>query len=742
MAADSSERGGPMETTSTSTSSSSSQTHVHSPTSRSDQHPNRRKHDPDPHHESQKHSGDLAPNEAEQGALGANISAESPTRVRNRSSTPHPPSRLHKLRVWWEGVRPQWLREVIAEFVGTGVIVYYGLAAQATYALANPSDSSPALIAGFSFAVAIAIAVFVSGPVSGGHFAPGLTIAFALFKGFPARKVPLYILAQLLGAIVATTLLYGIFSPFNPSVFTDTSAQPYVSPGDPMMGAGAKVLMELSADILTALAIWAVLDPSNPFITPSVAPWSIGLIFAVTIWAFSDLSISANTARDTGVRIAVSMFWGPGIWRGISGRGVEACVGGLVPLIGNVVGAGVYEAMFATEVEEGERRFFEEGGDLDDLGKDMYGSDEYGGDDGEYGSGSRTSDDDEEEEDELDPIDEHPTDESDFEIGGDTAVGTDTEFDGGAEKEYHQHNGRRRESRPELNVGRGTRRPERGGTEDHTQGRRRGSHRSYHHRHSSSSSSNHPRTRTPSQASSTTTPKQKAKAALVGLAMRKPHFHHPKVTGGVAGTNLNRAYLESLRGRSGVSKRFWERAMDEAEGGGSVRGDDGESVRRASYRGSSGSVRDVRGHGGSSSSSSSATQRGRQGRPHRDQGGEESYRSTRRHHHHHKGGDDERGSYASSARGTGRGTRTRAGDSGADAELRSRQPQRGTQGEGGGDASRHASASSFPWRERQGSSLGRDVWTMGGGGGDGDGDDEQDGDGSELREVVTEKVPE
>ncbi|ODQ49675.1 aquaporin-like protein, partial [Saitoella complicata NRRL Y-17804] len=213
---------------------------------------------------------------------------------------------------------PQWLREVIAEFVGTGVIVYYGLAAQATYALANPGDTSPALIAGFSFAVAIAIAVFVSGPVSGGHFAPGLTIAFALFKGFPARKVPLYILSQLLGAIVATTLLYGIFSPFNPSVFTSVEAQPYISPGDPMMGGGAKVLMELSADILTALAIWAVLDPSNPFITPAVAPWSIGLIFAVTIWSFSDLSVSANTARDTGVRIAVSMFWGPGVWSGVS----------------------------------------------------------------------------------------------------------------------------------------------------------------------------------------------------------------------------------------------------------------------------------------------------------------------------------------------------------------------------------------------------------------------------------------
>lgn len=47
---------------------------------------------------------------------------------------------------------------------------------------------------------------------SGAHLSPGFTIAFVLFKGFPARKAPQYILAQICGAFCAALLVYSQYS--------------------------------------------------------------------------------------------------------------------------------------------------------------------------------------------------------------------------------------------------------------------------------------------------------------------------------------------------------------------------------------------------------------------------------------------------------------------------------------------------------------------------------------------------
>lgn len=54
----------------------------------------------------------------------------------------------------------------------------------------------------------IALAIVICGPVSGPHLNPCFTIAFALFKGFPWRKVPQYIISQIFGGFIAGLLVY------------------------------------------------------------------------------------------------------------------------------------------------------------------------------------------------------------------------------------------------------------------------------------------------------------------------------------------------------------------------------------------------------------------------------------------------------------------------------------------------------------------------------------------------------
>lgn len=78
-----------------------------------------------------------------------------------------------------------------------------------------------AICVGFS----IGLAIILTGPTSGGHLNPGLTISFAVFKGFPWRKVPQYIFAQLVGAFLGSLMVYVHFAPeLNASARADDAA--------------------------------------------------------------------------------------------------------------------------------------------------------------------------------------------------------------------------------------------------------------------------------------------------------------------------------------------------------------------------------------------------------------------------------------------------------------------------------------------------------------------------------------
>jgi len=63
------------------------------------------------------------------------------------------------------------------------------------------------------------LGVYTSGGVSGGHINPAVTLAFAVTKKFPWRKVPFYFLGQYLGALLASVVVYFVYYG---KFFTDT----------------------------------------------------------------------------------------------------------------------------------------------------------------------------------------------------------------------------------------------------------------------------------------------------------------------------------------------------------------------------------------------------------------------------------------------------------------------------------------------------------------------------------------
>src|SRR3954452_24196952 len=67
------------------------------------------------------------------------------------------------------------------------------------------------LIIGWGWGLAGAVAVYVAGGVSGAHINPAVTLAFAARRGFPWRKVPSYIAAQVVGAFLGALLVYIVY---------------------------------------------------------------------------------------------------------------------------------------------------------------------------------------------------------------------------------------------------------------------------------------------------------------------------------------------------------------------------------------------------------------------------------------------------------------------------------------------------------------------------------------------------
>jgi len=228
----------------------------------------------------------------------------------------------------FERSRPRWLRECLAEATGVFFYVFPGIAATASFFLNKTEPAFGSIFGiGIAYAMGIAFAIITCAPTSGGHFNPAITIALALWQGFPWRKVPHYIFSQVMGSFFAALMLMGMYheqiaaysaeliAAGKPLVFNGGPASILISiPNPNQTNLGYLFLIEFIVDAYIGLVIWSVLDPANPFVSPSAAPFAIGLAYGTMVWGFADITIATNLARDLGTRIVASMFYGGEVW--------------------------------------------------------------------------------------------------------------------------------------------------------------------------------------------------------------------------------------------------------------------------------------------------------------------------------------------------------------------------------------------------------------------------------------------
>jgi glycerol uptake facilitator protein len=104
--------------------------------------------------------------------------------------------------------------ELVSECVATFIILGLGDSAAAMYTLYDPSPYQHAYWGVcIAWGLAVTLAIYVTGAVSGTHANPAVTLALTLFRAFPRHKVLPYVAAQVVGAFLGAALVYLMFEP-------------------------------------------------------------------------------------------------------------------------------------------------------------------------------------------------------------------------------------------------------------------------------------------------------------------------------------------------------------------------------------------------------------------------------------------------------------------------------------------------------------------------------------------------
>jgi MIP family channel proteins len=236
-------------------------------------------------------------------------------------------------------------REAAAEFLGTFTLMIFGIGVVAQVVLSRQMNGQYLSI-NIAWGLAVTMGAYVAGGISGAHLNPAVTLALAVHRGFPWRKVLPYALAQLAGAFVAALVVYityreafanfdngirqvtgpegtaGIFATY-PQAFLSTFPGGFI---DQIVGTA-----------LLMGGIFALTDQRNAAPPTQFAPIVVGSTFGY------NAGYAINPARDFGPRLFTALAgWGADVFRaGDSWWWVPI----VAPCIGAVLGGYVYDLL-------------------------------------------------------------------------------------------------------------------------------------------------------------------------------------------------------------------------------------------------------------------------------------------------------------------------------------------------------------------------------------------------------------
>jgi glycerol uptake facilitator protein len=229
----------------------------------------------------------------------------------------------------------------LAEFFGTLVLIVIGDGVVAGVVLSDTkSQNAGWLTVVIAWGLAVTMAIYAVGQISGAHVNPAVTIALAFAGDFDWALVPGYCLAQLAGAMAGAIIVWLNYLP-HWSKTADPSAKLGVFCTAPAIRSyGKNFLSEVIATMMLILGLLFI--GANKF-TDGLNPLVVGaLIVSIGLGLGGTTGFAINPARDLGPRIAHFILPIPG--KGSSDWGYSwVPVAG--PIIGGILGALIYHSL-------------------------------------------------------------------------------------------------------------------------------------------------------------------------------------------------------------------------------------------------------------------------------------------------------------------------------------------------------------------------------------------------------------
>lgn len=244
------------------------------------------------------------------------------------------------------------MQTYLAEAIGTMMLVLLGNGVVANVVLERTKGQNAGwIVITAGWGIAVAVAVYAVGRVSGAHLNPAVTIALATIGSFPWADVPAYLGAQMIGAILGAMLVWLMYLPHwrvTPDPATKLAA---FSTAPAIRHTGANIIGEAIGTAVLLFGILAIAANAQTVSKPGdvdlsfvfsrgLQPLLVGiLVFGIGLSLGGPTGYAINPARDLGPRIAHALL-------PIAGKGPSdwsyAWIPVLAPIAGGIAGAGLY----------------------------------------------------------------------------------------------------------------------------------------------------------------------------------------------------------------------------------------------------------------------------------------------------------------------------------------------------------------------------------------------------------------
>jgi len=198
------------------------------------------------------------------------------------------------------------------EFIGTGLLVLLGQTVVSNVVLQKTKgNNSGWIVISFGWAIAVFVGVYCSAAASKAHLNPAVTLAFAYLGKFPWEQVPVYLAAQLSGAMAGSTLAYLAYRGHFAQTGDPDGKLAVFCTGPAIRNTVDNLMTEIVGTFVLILGVLYIASPSSSLGALDALPVAL-LVLGVGLSLGGPTGYAINPARDLGPRIMHALLPIPG----------------------------------------------------------------------------------------------------------------------------------------------------------------------------------------------------------------------------------------------------------------------------------------------------------------------------------------------------------------------------------------------------------------------------------------------